>query len=93
MNSKKKPVPFLSVSMFRIRLFWIYYAGAAEPSGLLPLQMPLDMKTVETQKEDVPYDMICHKDSEGNIYDFGFGMNWNGVIKDARAEKYRKTIK
>jgi beta-glucosidase len=67
--------------------------GAAEPSGLLPMQMPLDMKSVETQMEDVPYDMVCHKDSEGNIYDFGFGMNWNGVIKDARAEKYRRTIK
>ena len=67
--------------------------GAAEPSGLLPFQMPADMKTVETQKEDVPYDMICHKDSEGNIYDFGFGMNWNGVIKDARVEKYTKILK
>ena len=67
--------------------------GAAEPSGLLPLQMPLDMKTVETQKEDVPFDMICHVDSEGNTYDFGFGMNWAGVIKDARTDKYRKVIK
>lgn len=64
--------------------------GAAEPSGLLPLQMPIDMKTVELQKEDVPFDMICHKDSEGNTYDFGFGMNWSGVIKDARVEKYGK---
>ena len=67
--------------------------GAAEPSGLLPMQMPADMKTVETQKEDVPFDMVCHKDSEGNTYDFGFGLNWNGVIKDARVEKYRKTEK
>jgi beta-glucosidase len=67
--------------------------GAAEPSGLLPLQMPADMKTVETQKEDVPYDMICHEDSEGNTYDFGFGMNWKGVIKDARVEKYKKIVK
>jgi len=68
-------------------------SGAAEPSGLLPMQMPADMKTVETQKEDVPFDMVCHKDSEGNTYDFGFGLNWNGVIKDARVEKYRKTGK
>jgi beta-glucosidase len=65
-------------------------SGAAEPTGLLPMQMPADMKTVETQKEDVPYDMICHKDTEGNTYDFGFGLNWNGVIKDARTEKYHK---
>ena len=62
--------------------------GAAEPSGLLPLQMPADMKTVELQKEDMPFDMTCHTDSEGNVYDFGFGLNWSGVIKDARTEKY-----
>jgi beta-glucosidase len=67
--------------------------GLSEPSGLLPMQMPVDMKTVETQKEDVPFDMICHVDSEGNSYDFGFGMNWNGVIKDARLEKYKKVVK
>ena len=67
--------------------------GTAEPSGLLPLQMPIDMKTVELQKEDVPFDMICHKDSEGNTYDFGFGMNWGGVIKDARVDKYGKGVK
>jgi beta-glucosidase len=46
-------------------------SGVAEPSGLLPMQMPADMKTVETQKEDVAFDMICHVDSEGNKYDFG----------------------
>jgi beta-glucosidase len=68
-------------------------SGASEPSGLLPMQMPADMKTVETQKEDVPFDMICHVDSEGNTYDFGFGLNWNGVIKDTRVEKYRKVNK
>ena len=32
-------------------------SGAAQPSGLLPFQMPADMKTVEEQKEDVPQDM------------------------------------
>lgn len=68
-------------------------SGAFQPSGLLPMQMPSDMKTVELQKEDVPYDMTCHVDSEGNTYDFGFGMNWNGVIKDARIEKYIKIMK
>jgi beta-glucosidase len=55
--------------------------------------MPADMKTVELQKEDVPFDMTCHIDSEGNTYDFGFGLNWSGVIKDARNEKYKKNIK
>lgn len=63
-------------------------SGKYEPSGLLPLQMPANMETVEKQKEDVPFDMECHVDSEGNTYDFGFGLNWNGVIKDARTEKY-----
>ncbi len=67
--------------------------GASEPSGLLPMQMPVDMKTVETQKEDVPFDMTCHIDSEGNKYDFGFGLNWSGVIKDTRVEKYKKVVK
>lgn len=65
-------------------------AGAAEPSGLLPLQMPADMKTVEEQKEDVPFDLTCHVDAEGNAYDFGFGLNWSGVIKDARTARYKK---
>lgn len=64
--------------------------GAAEPSALLPFQMPADMKTVEEQFEDVPRDMKCYLDSEGNTYDFAFGLNWNGLINDARVEKYRK---
>lgn len=34
--------------------------GAAEPSALLPFQMPADMKTVEEQFEDVPRDMKCY---------------------------------
>ena len=65
-------------------------AGKAEPSALLPAQMPANMGTVEKQFEDVPFDMTCHKDEDGNVYDFGFGMNWNGVIKDARAAQFKK---
>lgn len=64
-------------------------AGKVEPSGLLPLQMPADMEAVEAQLEDVPRDMRCHVDSDGNTYDFAFGMNWSGVIKDARTAKYK----
>ncbi len=64
-------------------------SGKAEPSGLLPFQMPADMKTVETQFEDVPRDMTPYIDSEGNSYDFAFGLNWKGVIDDARVKKYR----
>lgn len=63
-------------------------SGKYEPSGLLPLQMPANMETVEKQKEDVPFDMECHVDSEGNEYNFGYGLNWSGVINDARTAKY-----
>ncbi|WP_370458808.1 glycoside hydrolase family 3 N-terminal domain-containing protein [Dysgonomonas sp. 520] len=63
-------------------------SGKYEPSGLLPMQMPANMSTVEKQYEDVPFDMDCHKDTEGNVYDFGYGLNWKGVIKDARTAKY-----
>ena len=65
-------------------------SGKAEPSGLLPVQMPADMKTVEQQKEDVPFDMKCYQDSEGHIYDFGYGLNWEGPIKDSRVAQYVK---
>jgi beta-glucosidase len=64
-------------------------SGAVEPSGLLPMQMPSSMKTVEEQFEDVPRDMDCYKDADGNVYDFAFGMNWKGVINDSRVEKYK----
>lgn len=63
--------------------------GAAEPSGLLPFQMPADMKTVEEQMEDVSRDMLPFTDSEGNIYDFAFGLNWSGIISDERVSKYK----
>ncbi|GAA4456743.1 glycoside hydrolase family 3 N-terminal domain-containing protein [Nibrella saemangeumensis] len=66
--------------------------GAAEPSALLPMQMPADMKTVEEQYEDVPRDMKCYVDSEENTYDFGFGLNWKGVIRDTRTARYRKPL-
>src|SRR4030095_9284145 len=55
-----------------------------------PLQMPINMQTVEKQKEDVPHDMQSFKDSEGHVYDFGYGLNWKGVIKDARTTRYVK---
>ena len=63
-------------------------SGAVEPSALLPMQVPANMKTVELQQEDVPYDMECYVDSEGNAYDFAYGLNWSGRIQDARTEKY-----
>lgn len=63
-------------------------SGKYEPTGLLPVQMPADMETVERQFEDVPFDMQPYKDSQGNIYDFAYGLNWSGIIKDVRTEKY-----
>lgn len=63
-------------------------AGATEPSALLPMQQPLNMETVEAQLEDMPQDMECYLDSEGNTYDFAFGLNWSGQIKDDRTMKY-----
>ncbi|MEZ5044780.1 MAG: glycoside hydrolase family 3 protein [Saprospiraceae bacterium] len=67
--------------------------GKATPSALLPMQMPANMSTVEKQAEDVPFDMDVYTDSEGNRYDFGFGLNWNGVIKDERLGKYSPSNK
>ena len=63
-------------------------AGKAEPQGLLPVQMPKDMRTVEEQCEDLPFDMKCYKDADGNVYDYAYGLNWSGVINDWRTEKY-----
>jgi beta-glucosidase len=60
-----------------------------EPSALLPIQMPADMETVELQMEDVPHDMKPHIDSEGHAYNFGYGLNWKGVIQDTRTQKYK----
>ena len=33
-------------------------SGKAEPSALLPMGLPADMKTVEEQKEDLPHDKL-----------------------------------
>lgn len=63
-------------------------SGSRTPSGLLPMQLPRDMETVEQQCEDVPFDMVCHTDTQGHLYDFGFGMDWNGVIEDERVKRY-----
>lgn len=63
--------------------------GAAEPSGLLPFQMPANMLTVEAQFEDVPRDMEPYTDADSNVYDFAFGLNWSGVIQDQRVANYK----
>lgn len=65
-------------------------SGAAEPSARLPVQLPADMETVERQFEDTPFDMVPYRDSEGNVYDFGFGLDFKGKIKTDDIRKYGK---
>lgn len=62
--------------------------GLHEPQGLLPIQFPADMETVEEQLEDVAHDMTPYEDSDGNVYDFGFGLNYGGQIEDDRTSTY-----
>ena len=66
-------------------------SGNVEPNGLLPFQMPASMDAVEgtNQKEDVPRDVECYKDADGNVWDFAFGLNWSGVINDERVATYK----
>ena len=66
-------------------------SGKAQPSGLLPCQLPADMQTVEEQCEDLPYDMRCYEDADGHRYDFAYGLNWKGVIRDKRVRKYAQS--
>ena len=33
--------------------------------------------------------MECYMDTDGNVYDFAYGLNWSGLINDARTETYR----
>jgi len=63
--------------------------GGYEPSGLLPVQFPKDMETVEIHCEDVAFDIEAYSDELGHKYQFGFGMNYSGQIDDARTRKYR----
>lgn len=65
-------------------------SGNHEPQGLLPMQLPANMDTVEQQKEDVPFDLECHVDTDGNTYDFAYGLNWSGQIQDERTAAYTK---
>ena len=65
----------------RSKAFLEIVSGAFNPTGRLPLQFPANMDTVEEQFEDVPQDMQPWKDTDGNLYDYGFGLNWNGIIR------------
>ncbi len=54
--------------------------GLYEPQGRLPIQFPENMDTVEAQFEDVAKDMTPYTDANGNVYDYGFGLNYAGPI-------------
>ena len=56
--------------------------GNYEPTGRLPIQLPKNMETVELQCEDKALDMDPHVDEFGNAYDYGFGLNYSGIIKE-----------
>ncbi|MDF9824048.1 beta-glucosidase [Breznakia sp. PF5-3] len=62
--------------------------GNHEPKGLLPMQFPRDMDTVEANLEDVGEDVIPYLDTQGNTYDVAYGLNWAGLIDDDRVATY-----
>jgi len=51
-------------------------ANRAKPSARLPFQVPASMEAVETHNEDQPLDITPYTDTEGNTYDFGFGLTY-----------------
>lgn len=51
-------------------------SGESNPGGRLPLSMPANMETVEGHCEDVFDDYEVYKDSCGNPYQYGFGLNY-----------------
>ena len=63
------------------RVFIETALGQHNPQGRLPLTSPKNMNAVEKQKEDVGEDMKPYVDSRGNVYKFGFGLNWYGKIR------------
>lgn len=65
-------------------------SGGAEPSGLLPVELPASMEAVEAHCEDVPFDIPPYVDGAGHAYGYGFGLDWSGPIQDGRAARYPK---
>lgn len=63
-------------------------SGKAEPSGLLPFEMPLSMDAIENHNEDQPHDIVPYTDADGNSYGFAYGLNFSGIISDNRTTRY-----
>lgn len=70
------------------QVFLDFIAGRAEPSGLLPFELPASMEAVERHSEDCPHDIEPYVDADGNACRFGYGLNWSGPIRDARTARY-----
>ena len=34
--------------------------------------------------------MRTHRDADGNNWEFAFGLNWSGIIRDTRVERYAR---
>lgn len=64
-------------------------AGTFDFTGRLPMQMPKNMETVEQHCEDLPFDLACYVDSEGHVWDFGFGMDVRGVLDQQSVLPYQ----
>ena len=62
-------------------------SGKYEPTGMLAITFPRSMNHIEMSNEDVP-DTTPYVDSDNNVYQFGFGLNYSGRIVDERTEKY-----
>ena len=63
-------------------------SGQTSPSALLPFELPLSMEAIEKHCEDRPHDIEPYKDMDGNIYSFGFGLDFKGQISDHRTARY-----
>jgi len=70
------------------RAVWAVLLGDHEPTGLLPVALPASMAGVEAHSEDLPFDYAVYTDAAGHAYDFGYGLNWSGVIDDERTRRY-----
>lgn len=64
--------------------------GNSEPSALLPFEMPASMEAIEIHCEDKPHDIAPYTDADGNVYTFGFGLDFKGPISDERTARYVK---
>lgn len=66
--------------------------GGYNPTGRLPIQMPKDMDAVEEQSEDRALDMETYIDSEGHNYDYGYGMNYEGVLPAWKSKRITENL-